>query len=315
MNFYDSVMSTKQNKSNSDGTLERVHTDVSDFSSSDEESRKSSNSVKKSKVNSSKTWSRFLVISSIEDGALTKLSPFAIHKAIVGLAGEPKSVKKITGLLVECHSEKHSTSFLLKSTVFCNMPIKVTSHASLNSSKGVIRCRELEGVSEEEMCENLSSQGITVRRIKVRRNNELLPTNTFILTFDVLTFNILPPSIKAGYLNIPVEPFIPNPLRCFKCQRFGHGQKTCRGKLICARCGLPDHDSKTCTKDIICANCKGNHCTYSRECPWWKFEKQVQQVRVHNRLSFPEARKLVEMAAPTVADKSYAAAASPKSAT
>ena len=109
MNFYDSVMSTKQNKSNSDGTLKRVHTDVSDFSSSDEESRKSSNAVKKSKVNSSNNWSRFLVISSIEDGALTKLSPFAIQKAIVGLAGEPKSIKKIkTGLLVECHSEKHS---------------------------------------------------------------------------------------------------------------------------------------------------------------------------------------------------------------
>ena len=37
------------------------------------------------------------------------------------------------------------------------------------------------------------------------------------------------PSIKTGYLNIPVEPFIPNPLRC---QRFGNGQKTCRDKRI-----------------------------------------------------------------------------------
>ena len=35
----------------------------------------------------------FLIISSTEDGALTKLSPFAVQKAIVGLAGEPKSVK------------------------------------------------------------------------------------------------------------------------------------------------------------------------------------------------------------------------------
>ena len=69
---------------------------------SDEESRKSSNSVNKSKVISSKHWSRFLVIRSIEDGALTKLSPFAIQKEIVGLAGEPKSINKIkTGLLVE----------------------------------------------------------------------------------------------------------------------------------------------------------------------------------------------------------------------
>ena len=52
---------------------------------------------------------------------------------------------------------------------------------------------------------------------------------------------------------------------------------------------------------------------YSRECPQWKLEKQVQQVRVQNRLSFPEARKLVETAAPKVVGKTYAAvAAAPK---
>ena len=58
-----------------------------------------------------------------------------------------------------------------------------------------------------------------------------------------------------------------------------------------------------------------NHCAYSRECPRWKFEKQVQQVSVHKGLSFPEAKTLVEMVTPTVADKSYAAAAAPKRAT
>ena len=37
-------------------------------------------------------WPRFLVVSSTVEGALKKLSPFAIQKAIVGLAFEPKSV-------------------------------------------------------------------------------------------------------------------------------------------------------------------------------------------------------------------------------
>ena len=172
--------------------------------------------------------------------------------------------------------------------MFCNVPIKVIAHSSFNSSKGVIRCSDLEGVSEEEMCQNVSSQDVTsVRRINVSRNNELLATNTFVLTFNVPT---LPTSIKVGYLNIPVEPFIPNPLRCFKCQHFGHGQNTCQGKLF-------DHDNKACVNDVVCINCKGNH---SRVCPQWKLEKQVQQVRVQNRLLFPEARKLVETAAPNV---------------
>ena len=149
------------------------------------------------------------------------------------------------------------------------------------------RSRDLEGVSEDEMLENLSSQGVSaVKRIHIRRNNELVPTNTFILTFSK---PLLPDSIKAGYLKIPVVPFIPNPLRCFKCHRYGHGENACRGKVTCARYGQVDHESKTCHNAISCANCKGSHFAYSRECPKWKQEKQVQQVRDEKHVSFPES--------------------------
>ena len=113
----------------------------------------------------------------------------------------------------------------------CNIPIKVSAHTSLNSSKGVIRSRDLEGVSEDEMLDNLSSQGVSaVKRIHIRRNNELVPTNTFIRTFSK---PLLLDSIKAGYLKIPIVPFIPNPLRRFKCHRYGHGENACRGKVKC----------------------------------------------------------------------------------
>ena len=298
-------MTKKHQNSNSDGTLKRGHTEVAEASSSDEDSMNDS-ILKKTRVVSD-SWPRFLIIESPNDGALKALSPFAIQKALVGLAGEPKTVKKLKNgsLLVECLTESHSTC-LLKSTIFCNIPINVSPHSSLNSSKGVIRSRDLEGVSEDEMVENLSSQGVTsVKRIQIRRNNEFIPTNTLILTFNK---PLLPQSVKAGYLSIPVEPYIPNPLRCFKCQKFGHGQTTCRNKLTCARCGQFDHDSKTCKNDIICINCKGNHFAYSRECAQWKIEKRVQQVKVEKHLSFPEARKLVETANPVAAGKSFAAA-------
>ena len=124
----------------------------------------------------------------------------------------------------------------------------------LNTSKGIIRYRDLEGVTDEEVLENLSSQDVTaVKRIKVRRNNGLVPTNIFILTFS----SSMPPNlIKAGYHNIPVGPFIPNPLRCFKCKKYGHGQNTCPRKLTCARCGQFDHNNnKTCKKYLSCTNC------------------------------------------------------------
>ena len=177
---------------------------------------------------STDNWPRFLIIEPTSEGAVNSLSPFAVHKALQGLTGDLKSVKRIKSgrLLVECKTKHHSRC-LLKSKLMCNIPIKVSAHTSLNSSKGVIRSRDLEGVSEDEMLENLSSQGVSaVKRIHIRRNNELVPTNTFILTFCK---PLLPDSIEAGYLKIPVVPFIPNPVRCFKCHRYGHacGKVTC----------------------------------------------------------------------------------------
>ena len=58
-------------------------------------------------------------------------------------------------LLVEYATENHSRN-LLRSKILCNVPIHVSQHFSLNTSKGVIKSRHLEGVSEEEICENLS---------------------------------------------------------------------------------------------------------------------------------------------------------------
>ena len=63
---------------------------------------------KKSKVTTS-NWPRVLFVSFTVEGALDKLSPFAIQKAIVGLADVPMSVKKIrSGSLTECTIQKHS---------------------------------------------------------------------------------------------------------------------------------------------------------------------------------------------------------------
>ncbi|KAK6186632.1 hypothetical protein SNE40_005921 [Patella caerulea] len=119
--------------------------------------------------------------------------------------------------------------------------------------------------------------------------------------------------IKAGFLAIPVTPYIPNPLRCFHCQRFGHSKNVCKGKAVCARCGQDGHESISCQLDHNCINCKGTHFAYSRECPIWKKEKQVQQVKTEKNIPYPEARKLVEAATPTFA-MSFASAVKPKAA-
>ncbi|GFX99410.1 uncharacterized protein TNCV_3023411 [Trichonephila clavipes] len=59
----------------------------------------------------------------------------------------------------------------------------------------------------------------------------------------------LPTTIKAGYLNCKIRPYIRNPLRCFKCQSFGDSQTTCHGQLICSRYASVGHSSTDCNQE------------------------------------------------------------------
>ncbi|KAF8770189.1 hypothetical protein HNY73_017751 [Argiope bruennichi] len=112
----------------------------------------------------------------------------------------------------------------------------------------------------------------------------------------VLTFSTpdLPKAIRVGYLHCSVRPHIPNSLRCFKCQRFGHSQPSCRGTVRCAKCAEIGYDSKTCTSETLkCFNCLAAHPAFSRTCPKWLNEKQIQATRVKQNASYTEARKLI----------------------
>ncbi|GFX96291.1 putative RNA-directed DNA polymerase from transposon X-element [Trichonephila clavipes] len=93
-----------------------------------------------------------------------------------------------------------------------------------------------------------------VRRITIRRDGQVLNTKHLILTFSTPD---LPQTVKNGLHTMPVRPYIPNPLRCFQCQRYGHSKNVCRGQPTCPRCGESGHDSADCKKKEQCLNCKG----------------------------------------------------------
>ena len=126
----------------------------------------------------------------------------------------------------------------------------MSEHKTLNSSKGIIRDKALKGESEENIKDNLQDQVVTaVKRFKIRKGHDLVSTNTLLLTFN----SVVPlKSPKIFYRIIPVEIYIPNPLRCFNCQRLGHHENNCPVDLgsICERCGMGGHDHHTshCTK-------------------------------------------------------------------
>ncbi|GFW59801.1 hypothetical protein TNCV_4718921 [Trichonephila clavipes] len=56
----------------------------------------------------------------------------------------------------------------------------------------------------------------------------------------------LPQSVKMAYLHCPVREYIPNPLRCFNCQPYGHSKNVCQVQPTCPRFGETGHDTNDC---------------------------------------------------------------------
>ncbi|GFW07820.1 uncharacterized protein TNCV_3919531 [Trichonephila clavipes] len=145
-----------------------------------------------------------------------------------------------------------------------------------------------------------------VRRIMIRRHGQVLNTKHLILTISTPD---LPQTVKMAYIRCPVRPCIPNPLRCFQCQRFGHSKTACHGQPTCSRCAEVGHDSADCKAKERCVNCKGDHSSFSRSCPTWLLEKEITAVKIKDKISYPEARRVVSSRT-SVSGKSYASATS-----
>ncbi len=256
------------------------------------------------------TWPRFLVAHATDQAKpIDKLSIFVLEKVLQGVAGVPKTLKRLRSgdLLIELEKKSHAEN-LLKCTHFLDTPVTVQPHNTLNSCKGIVRSPEFAHVSEQEVIDHLEPQGVTdARRFNRKVNGKLVPTNTFVLTFDSTE---TPKEIRlATWLLVRVDAYFPNPLRCYNCQLFGHHKDRCKRDLACARCGTPKHNSDNCVEAERCINCDGSHTAYSKDCPKWKVEKEIVRVKHTRKISFPEARRIVEIPPTPTPGFSYAAAA------
>jgi len=243
-------------------------------------------------VSEDESFPHFLVVEAT-DSTPIKYSIFTIQKILQCAVGNVKSAKKLRSgaVLVEVNS-KPMAKRAMSMTTWVDTAIKVSPHRSLNSSRGVIRCRDFRDCDDHEVMDALRSQGvIDVKHIQAKKDNVLQPTNTFILTFSSPS----PPKlIKAAYMRISVELFVPNPLRCYQCQKFGHGKNSCQRPALCAQCGGRDHQESDCHADPHCVNCGGNHTCYSKDCPEWARQKEITKIKFERNVSFGEAKQIVD---------------------
>lgn len=211
-------------------------------------------------------------------------------------------------LVLKTHSRAH-TKALLKTTTFCDKQVTVSLHQSRNSCKGTIFAPELRHMTEDEILADLRGDGVThIRRLTTFRDGQRRDTSLLVLTFDTTS---LPEKINIGWLRKDVRVFVPNPLRCYKCQRFGHGSSSCPHSARCSKCGEAPHDGSDCTTLPRCLSCgSSDHLVSSTQCPTWKEEKQICELKAKSNLSYPEARRQVKASKQTpTPGKSYSQAA------
>ena len=89
-------------------------------------------------------------------------------------------------------------------------------------------------ISLDEISKEIKGGGrVTVeKRLSTRYQGKIVDSLSVLLQFE----GAIMEKVVIGCLSYPVREYVPRPLRCYKCQRFGHIAGQCRAKPRCARC-------------------------------------------------------------------------------
>ena len=216
---------------------------------------------------------------------LTKLDPVKVKKWLDQLTGKCKISTNSRGNLI-VHCSMAGGTCLMKATHFENHKIQVERYIPKVFEKGIIHGVD-ERFSVDELKMGLSADGVDI--IDVKR---LGKSKSVVITFRGKK---LPSHVYYGYLRFTVKVYIPMPVRCFKCQRFGHIAAKCRSNLRCGNCG-ENHDTKECVPESStkCCNCGENHKASSKECPFFVEAKEIVSVKTTLKISYADAIKKVK---------------------
>jgi len=151
-----------------------------------------------------------------------------------------------------------------------------------DSTKGIIFGVSTE-LSESDIASETEAQ--SVRRVTRCLNKEQISTDSVILTYE----GALPDYVSIGFIRYKVKPYIPQPLRCNRCQRSGHIAANCKRQTRRVRCGQYDLDKCPIKDDVtkaVCVNCNGPHSAAFRGCSKYQEVSKVLKVSVAEKLSY-----------------------------
>merc|ERR1711915_1132228 len=202
-----------------------------------------------------------------------------------------RQVKERTWL-IEATTKSQSEDYLAIKNID-KINIKVTKHDTMNSIQGTIVLPDNDG---EPIEKNVLLDSLKKRYPKVQ-DCELyvLPSrqeNKQALKIAKIKFEgeDLPQKIKILGQNREIRPYVPKPLRCKNCSKYGHLKKYCRNQSVCAYCGSEEHATMWKCGEQKCANCEQNHHARSKECRYYIYNTELKMLQERTGMSIREAK-------------------------
>ena len=169
-----------------------------------------------------------------EQADITQINSFRVFSDICELLSRKPEIAKINqSLRILCRSDSEKkimmeTRFLAGHRVEFSEPY-VKPRNRLNALNRRIIFNVEEDVPVEQITQEL---GIPATRIIRRVRGENIVTEQVILYFN----GTIPDIIYFGWRRYRVSVYIPDPIRCYHCQKFGHKANQCRSTVKCPIC-------------------------------------------------------------------------------
>ena len=210
-------------------------------------------------------------------------SPIKISEEIGRIMSNVVTVRKMErGKLMVLFGREDSRTKAMKVTSMLGRAVEYLIPDGGVNLKGVIYVEE--EVSEEEIVSGVKEVE-AARRFKEGRMAVLVTFKQEVKS--------LPADVLLGYMVYPVKQYVRPPLRCYRCQRYGHVAAVCRGSRRCGKCG-GDHEFAQCSVgQVKCCNCGGDHITSFRGCSHHARAVKVEEVKERGKISYAEAVKKV----------------------
>ncbi len=214
-----------------------------------------------------------------------KLNPVQFSNAIYRDVGAVASINRCVGGYVVKYADQLQARGLQRLRELPGLGILVNAEVHRPPPKflqGIIRGVDVD-LTGEELTAALGAQ--------VAKSRRLGKTTSVLLHFSGPA---LPPNVKLGYMTFSVSEFVNGPVRCFKCQEFGHIGSSCRGKIRCVRCG-GGHTVMNCSSQDkpICFRCNGEHSAAWGQCPKVLEAKEVASAQRSHGISYSQALREV----------------------